>query len=373
MISPAAPRLFVRIFALCFPLAVLALAPALADTVTTSQRTVTKLSDGIYTIRHKDAPDTFPQGNTTVIIGEREVLVVDSCYLPSSAEEDIAQIRQWTTKPVRFLLNTHWHYDHTMGNAVYRDAFPGLVILAHTETRNQIAGYNPFWFEGFLGRAERIQKMINSGKDPDGKALTPNQIQELKTAVAGIEPVWNEFKLLPARLAELTPDATFERELTIDLGNREVQLKHLGRGNTRGDALVYLPKEKILITGDLLDHPVPYFFGGYPEEQLATLRRMSLLDAQAIVPGHGDVLHDKVYLQQEIDFIAAVAAEVKKAIYRLGSGFDKFDAVSEEVSKNLNSDALRKQFAGDDKNNRDFFNETLDGLIRAAYAESWGQ
>lgn len=372
MISPA-PRLFFRIFALCFSLAAPTLAPVLADTVNTSQRTVTKLADAIYTIRHKDAPDTFPQGNATVIIGERKVLVIDSCYLPSSAEEDIAQIRQWTTKPVHFLLNTHWHYDHTMGNAAYRDAFPGLVVLAQTETRNQIAGYNPYWFERFPGRAERIQKMIDSGKDADGKALTPNEIQELKTAVAGIQPVWTEFKLLSGRLAELTPDIAFEREMTIDLGNREVQVMHLGRGNTRGDALVYLPKEKILVTGDLFDYPVPYFFGGYPEEQIATLQRMSQLNAQTIVPGHGDVLHDKVYLQQEIDFISAVVAQVKKAVYRFGSGPDKFDAVSEQVSKNLDVEALRKQFAGDDKNNRDFFNETFDGLIRAAYAESWGK
>jgi cyclase len=372
MISPT-PRFFFRIFALQFSLAASALAPAVADTVTTSQRTVTKLADGIYAIRHKDAPDTFPQGNTTVIIGEREVLVVDSCYLPSSAEEDIAQIHQWTTKPVRFLLNTHWHYDHTMGNAAYRDAFPGLVVLAQTETRNQIAGYNPYWFERFPGRAERMQKMIDAGKDADSKALTPTEIQELKTAVAGIQPVWTEFKRLPPRLAELTPDVAFEREMIIDLGNREVQLKHLGRGNTRGDALAYLPKEKILITGDLLDHPVPYFFGGYPEEQIVTLQRMSLLDAQVIVPGHGDVLHDKVYLQKEIDFISAVVTQVKKAIYRVGSGPDKFDSVSQEVSKNLNVDALRKQFAGDDKRNRDFFNETYDGLIRAAYGESWGK
>jgi cyclase len=372
MISPT-PQLFFRIFALCFSLAAFALAPAVADTVNTSQRTVTKLADGIYAIRHKDAPDTFPQGNTTVIIGGREVLVVDSCYLPSSAEEDIAQIRQWTAKPVRFLLNTHWHYDHTMGNAAYRDAFPGLVVVAQTETRNQIAGYNRYWFERFPGRAERMQKMIDAGKNADGKTLTPNEIQELKTAVAGIHPVWAEFKILATRLPELTPDLAFEREMTVDLGGREVHLKHLGRGNTRGDAMAYLPKEKILITGDLLDHPVPYLFGGYPEEQIGTLQRMSQLDAQAIVPGHGDVLHDKVYLQKEIDFISAVVTQVKKAIYRFGSGPDKFDAVKDEVSKNLNVDDLRKEFAGDDKSNFDFFNETLDGLIRAAFDESWGK
>lgn len=372
MVLPV-PRVLACILGLYLSIAASALTPTLADTVNTSRRTVTKLADGIYTIRHKDTPDTFPQGNTTFIIGDRAVLVVDSCYLPSSAKEHIVQIGQWTTKPVRFLLNTHWHYDHTMGNAAYRDAFPGLMVVAQSETRNQIAGYNPQWFERFPNRAARFQEMIDSGKDGAGNALTPIEIQELKTAATGIQPVWIEFQPLAARLVELTPDVAFEDDMTIDLGAREVQLQHLGRGNTRGDALVHLPKEKILFAGDMFDHPVSYLFGGYPEEQITMLQRMSQLDAQTIVPCHGDILHDMVYLQKEIDLVSAVVAKVREAVFRFGSGPEILEAVREKVSKNLNVEALREQFAGDDKDNRDFFNETRDGLIRAVYAESWGK
>ena len=107
-----------------------------ADSVKSLERSFEKLAEGVYTIRHKDSPDTFPQGNTTVIIGDREVLVVDSCYLPSSAKEDIAQIKQWTNKPIRYLVNTHWHYDHTMGNGVYWEAFPSFSIIAHAKPPN---------------------------------------------------------------------------------------------------------------------------------------------------------------------------------------------------------------------------------------------
>ena len=126
-------------------LAIWLLAPLLllADSVNSNQRTVTKLAEGIYLIRHKNAPDHFSQGNTVVIIGDTGVLVVDSCYLPSSAREDIAQIRQWTNKPVRYLLNTHWHNDHNQGNAAYADAFPELTIIAQTE-KNQVVPVN--WF-----------------------------------------------------------------------------------------------------------------------------------------------------------------------------------------------------------------------------------
>ncbi len=104
------------------------LTPALmlANSSSGKQRVVTKLAEGVYEIRHPNAPDHFSQGNTVVIIGETGVLVVDSCYLPSTAEEDIAQIRQWTSKPVRYLLNTHWHNDHVQGNAAYADAFRAL-------------------------------------------------------------------------------------------------------------------------------------------------------------------------------------------------------------------------------------------------------
>ena len=85
------------------------------------ERKVTKLADGVYAIEHRGGP---PSGNTTVIIGERQVFVVDSCFLPSAGAKDIAQIRQWTDKPVSYLLNTHFHNDHNNGNKTYLDAFP---------------------------------------------------------------------------------------------------------------------------------------------------------------------------------------------------------------------------------------------------------
>src|ERR1700683_1392430 len=91
----------------------LAAGPLLGDT---NERRGTKLADGVYAIEHKYLYDGSSSGNTTVIIEEREVLVVDSCYRPSSAQEDIAEIRQWTNKPVGYLLNTHFHNDHNNGN-----------------------------------------------------------------------------------------------------------------------------------------------------------------------------------------------------------------------------------------------------------------
>ena len=341
------------------------------DSVTTRERSATTIAPGIYVIRHEDAPDTFPQGNTTVVVGERETLVVDSCYLPSSAKKDIAQIQKWTKRPVRYLVNTHWHYDHTMGNGVYKDAFAGLTIVAHRETRKQIEGYNPQWFAKFPERATTFKQRIESGKDPDGRALTAGEIAEFKTALSGVEPVWTEFRDLAAR-RDMTPTLAFDRELDLDLGDREVRILHLGRGNTSGDAVIYLPREKILVAGDLLDHPVPYLGGGYPIELIATLEKMAALDFDTVVPGHGKVLRGKAYLEQVIEFLRVVTSQVEKEIHRAGSGPRKLDEVKKAVLANVNVAAFRDRFAGEDKDSRDFFDGfSLSGLITAAYAELW--
>ena len=343
-----------------------------ADSVKSTARSFVKLAEGIYAIRHQDAPDTFPQGNTTVIVGEREVLVVDSCYLPSSAREDIAQIRQWTNKPVRYLVNTHWHYDHTMGNGVYWEAFPQLSIVAHRETAKQSANYNPGWFERFPRRADALRRVLNDGKDANGKVLSDGEKKEYEDAIKGLDPVYAEFKAL----TDKTPTLTFDSELTIDLGNREVQIKHVGRGNTAGDAIVYLPQEKILISGDLIVHPVPYMFGGYPSDFVKTLDKLNGMDFQTIVPGHGAVLRDqkgREYISLLGGFTRAVIQEVSKQINLIGNGQRNLEPVRQAVQKNFDASGWRQKFAGSDKDNQDFFDTTYAGLITAAHAEIWGQ
>jgi cyclase len=347
-----------------------AVATVFGDSAVTKQRTVTKLAEGVYEIRHPDAPDTFPQSNTTVVIGDEAVLVVDSTYLPSAAKEDIAQIKQWTNKPVRYLLNTHWHFDHTMGNAAYAEAFPGLLIVAQRETRNSCVGFNPGWFERFPKRAETFRKILESGKDSNGNALTEQDRKDYQQAIEGIAPVWAEYKQLKDR----TPNLVFDSEMGIDLGNREVTLQFLGKGNTMGDAIAYLPKEKILVTGDLLVHPIPYLGGGFPAEHLATLQKMALIDAETIVPGHGDVLRDKKYMYQVIDLLSQVVAQVRTEVYRLGSGSNNLEAVQRAVEQKLKVAEFRRSFAGDDKDNINMFDTfSWPGVIKAAYRETWGR
>jgi glyoxylase-like metal-dependent hydrolase (beta-lactamase superfamily II) len=352
--------------------AVVAVPPSHAASSATRARTVEEIAPGVHLIRHPDAPDEFPQSNTTVVIGTRGVLVVDSCYLPSAAREDIAEIRRWTDLPVRYVVNTHWHYDHQMGNAAYRDAFPGVTVLAHAETAAQIAGYDPGWFERFPDRARQFQKLLDDGKDGNGRALSDNDKKTYRAALAGLAPVGKEYAELAGRVADLTPDATFAQELRLDLGGRVAEVRFLGRGNTAGDAVVFLPKERILAAGDLVVHPVPYLGGGFPSEFARTLGRVVELDPLLIVPGHGELLRGTAYPRMIAEFLAAVNAQVSAAVYRLGNGSRNLDDIQKAVESSLDVAAWRQRFAGDDPDSRDTFDGfSFPGLVRASHAEIW--
>jgi glyoxylase-like metal-dependent hydrolase (beta-lactamase superfamily II) len=160
------------------------------------------------------------------------------------------------------------------------------------------------------------------------------------------------------------PSLTFDHELSVDLGGREVWVRHWGRGNTSGDAFVYLPKEKILITGDLLVHPVPYAFDGYPSSWIQTLQALGQLDADTIVPGHGEVLRDKTHLNDVIDLMKSVVARVDEQLGRNN------DMSLEDVTKAVDLKAFRHKMAGDDKLAGGFFDNSIGTkFIAFAYRE----
>jgi len=292
------------------------------------------------------------------------VLVVDSCYLASEARQDIAQIRKWAHKPVRYLVNTHWHNDHTMGNATYAEAFPNLSIIAHSQTRIMMEGYLGGWYARHGKEIEKLRQEVASGQSPDGKALTPAQLSEARSDLSGEEQVVAEFPNFVPRL----PDMTFEREMNLNLGNRPVEIKFLGRGNTPADAVVFLPKEGILITGDLVVHPVPYLCSGYPSEWAETVRRLADLNPQTILPGHGDVLHDMDYPRRVQKLLSDVVTEVRHSLYTQGNG-KPLDEIRKQVEQEMNFDALRREFDGGNSDNFDQSGAIPNCLVRNAYYE----
>ena len=346
-------------------LTVLASAAAAIDSLLTDDRKVTELAPGVYEIRHKDPFPGWVNGNATVIIGGRDVLVVDSCQFSYSAQEDIAQIRHWTSKPVRYVVNTHWHQDHNGGNPDYMDAFPGVAIIAHPMTREMIANTSPNVPKDTLAQAEplreRLTKRLETGKEDDGRPLTDERRAISKKRLDQIEQIITALKSYRYQL----PTLVFDRELSIDLGGREVQVKHLGRGNTAGDVVIYLPKEKILMTGDLVVSPVPFAFDGYPTEWIDTLERVLQIDADIIAPGHGDPMHDKTYVRQWLDTMKSLVAQVEAQLRKNNS------ASLEDVKKAIDIAPFRETFCGAEKNCAQTFDVSVgDKFIELAYHQA---
>jgi glyoxylase-like metal-dependent hydrolase (beta-lactamase superfamily II) len=298
-----------------------------------------KVADGVYAFIDHDATREFVFGNSVAVITDDGVLVFDSNQLPSLARRVLGEVRRLTDKPVRYVVNSHWHWDHTMGNQVYRDAFPQAEIIAHAEARREGDVETPRMLNSVADHTEflKILKLLRSGgKHGDGTQLTGHEKVRLAQLINDVETYYPEFKT--ARY--LSPTLTFDSSLTLHLGKREIQLLHGGRGNTAGDVVAYLPQEKILLTGDLLVHPVPYSFGSFPQEWAQTLERLSRLDASVIVPGHGPVQRDKKYLMLVKELLESAVGQVRESVRRGLS--------LEETRKAINLDTFRSRFAGDD-------------------------
>ena len=138
-----------------------------------------RLADNVFVIEHDDATDEWPHGNTGVIVGRTGVFVIDSGYLPSRARADIALIRRVTDKPVRFLVTTHWHFDHNNGAIAYVEAFPGVTLLAERNTARWIELNQEYWkaLSTAPGSARRealatLETELARGTDADGTPST---------------------------------------------------------------------------------------------------------------------------------------------------------------------------------------------------------
>lgn len=270
-----------------------------------SYRTV-KLADGVYAFI---APieTSVVSGNSLLVVGDDGALVVDTQQFAAVARWQVAEIRKLTDQPVRYVVNTHWHNDHWVGNAEFREAWPDAMFVATPNTRRLVI--------------EKGIPDVDPAKAGEQLAQLEARLADRKRPLAPLsrrylEVARDELRdYIPAMKAARPepPAATFDRAFTVHLGAREVDVRFLGRGNTGGDAVVYVPDARVVATGDLVVHPVPFAFGSFITEWVATLGKLAELDATAIVPGHGEVQHDMRYVRALAAALAAISAQARAA------------------------------------------------------------
>ena len=228
----------------------------------------------------------YPEWDTTVgvVVGDAGVLVVDtrvSGLHGAALRDDVRHLAP--DRPLRWVVNTHAHFDHTFGNV----AFDAATVIAH---ENAAAG--------LVADGERAKSLIRADPTPD--PARPPVTAEVLAAVLD-----TEYRL---------PDVTFSSVTTLDLGNRYVELVHPGRGHTDGDLVLRVPDADVVFAGDLVEESGDPAFGtdSFPLEWSGTLDLVvgMLTQASVVVPGHGAVV-DRDFVQNQRADVAAVGALVR--------------------------------------------------------------
>jgi len=245
-----------------------------------------QVADGVYAAIA--APRYKVNSNAAVILTNDGVVVVDSHSKPSAAQALYREIQGITKQPMRKVINTHFHWDHWQGNQVYAAASPNLEIITSERTKDNLT--KPDAGVGGLSYVEKqlaaVPKEIEKLKNDIQQASNPEQKARLEANLQQAEAYLEELKHLKPAL----PTRTVASSVTLNEQGREIQVLVLGRAHTDGDVFIYLPREKVVATGDALIDWMPFLGDGYPEEWVETLTTLEKFDFTHIIPGHGEVL-----------------------------------------------------------------------------------
>jgi cyclase len=267
--------------------------------------------------------------NSAVIVNDAEVMIVDSHISPESGRAMLRELKAITDKPVRFLINTHFHYDHTNGNQEFA---PGVDIIGHEFTRRKLTGdvleHGMFadLLKGMPKQLDDLRARAASESDAAAKARLQQQLGVQTAFAASLK----DLKVVP-------PNVTLVDRMTLFRGGREIRLLYLGHGHTGGDIVIYLPKERVLCTGDLLVNQVANLVDGYVNEWPDTLERLKPMDFVDVIPGHGEPFKGK----ERIDWFQ----QYLRDLWKQGTALHDQKVSAAEAAKRIDMSAHKAHYA----------------------------
>jgi glyoxylase-like metal-dependent hydrolase (beta-lactamase superfamily II) len=230
-----------------------------------------RLSDHAYAYTAEGDP------NTGIVIGDEAVMVIDTQATPVMAQDVIRRIRAVTDKPIKYVVLSHYHAVRVLGASGYKPEH----IIASRDTYDLIVERGEADMKSEIERFPRLFRAVES--------------------VPGL--TW--------------PTIIFEKQMTLWLGKLRVDIMQLGRGHTEGDTVVWLPQEKILFSGDLVEYgATPYTGDAYLTDWPATLDAVAALDAEKLVPGRGASLMTPQDVKAGLDGTRAFITEMFGAVKR---------------------------------------------------------
>jgi glyoxylase-like metal-dependent hydrolase (beta-lactamase superfamily II) len=284
-----------------------------------------KVADGVY----------YATGgvgsNNVVIVNDRDVVLVDDGTTPAAARAFLEDIKLITNKPVIAVVNTHFHYDHTDGNSVFA---PDVQIIGHEYVRNAILNFNVLDREPFkTSQRDRLPVQIASLREQIAAAKDSARKTELTNQLTSAQALSEQLK----EIKPTPPNVTYASKMTLYKGAREIQLLFLGRGHTGGDTFVYLPRERIVCTGDMDEGArIAYMGDAFFDEWVATLDALKKLDFTLVLPGHGRPFRDKGLITAFQSYLKDVTAQV--------SNLRMQGVAPEEAAKRVDLTSHKKDF-----------------------------
>ncbi len=280
-------------------------ARAQAPAASTRLFDIQNVADGVYcALAH---PQALTNCNAAIFVNSEDVVVVDAHSKPSAAASLIAQIKkEVTTKPVRYLVNTHFHWDHTQGDSAYKATGGNVQIIASEATKQLVA--------------QNARNRLKDSLDGVPQIIDGLQSRQSKTSSASQREFYKEqIRLAQAYQAEMQsftpelPDITFAESYVIRDRAHDLHIEFHGRAHTAGDVVVFCPQKNAIATGDTVIGFLPNINDGYPRDWPRTINSISQLAAQRILPGHGMVQPNHQRLVQFRNYIEELTALVEAA------------------------------------------------------------
>ena len=254
--------------------------------------------------------------NAMVLVGEFDTLVVDSHVTPSAARTLLDSLLVITDKPVRYLVNSHYHFDHAHGNQSFP---PGIEIIGHEFTRAKLSGtlgnvLDESTFRSFSDPVPSLVATLGEQIASESDLAKKAELQERLR-------VQTDYMNAIGEVVPTPPNITLADKMTlfqvIPEGSREIQLLHFGRAHTGGDVVIYLPQEKVVFTGDMMLPGLAYMGDGHVDEWPDALEGLKGLDFDTWLPGHGPVMRSKVPISNFQDYLRDLWIKSNE-LYRLG-------------------------------------------------------
>lgn len=265
--------------------------------------TFNKIAAGVY--HAVGTGNLVVMSNATIIEGDTDVLVVDTQVSPAGAWALREELKAITSKPIRWVVNSHYHFDHAHGNQIFG---PDVEIIGHEFARQQmLAGKSQdspareFYVGGIPAAITRLEARLAAATDDQTRGVVQAQLELQRTFLEGTNAV-----------RPTPPTITLTQTMTLHRGAREIRVLFLGRGHTAGDVVVYLPKERIVATGDLLVEGTSYLGDAYVTEWIQTIETLKAIDFDTVLPGHGNAFTGKAKLDHWQAYLRDFWAQAQK-------------------------------------------------------------